>query len=469
MKKAHYILIIMLMLGVFWFVEGLPYISSAYAQSNATPQPNPTPKPRRKPAWGMQEPIASSAGLMSVVRQFGGQGGGSEEQNSERNVLCPGLMTKDADKAYILTPNRNILYIDHPYYDFDLVVTPCQDNDSATIILIDPNGNIVQPIEPYTFDLQHDAPLGEYELIINTGDGKLSKRLQGSRSVSLRFLQAGKLSIRDATSVLELTDTAQAGHVLQVDYSDWWENRELEVGLFSNVYSGDGYGLLDSWRIMTSNDGTFSEEIIISANARGGDYYLVACDIEYCNSSLSSINTFTYDQLLIEPVIAWRGFTIVAPEEQNIPLDNRHADPVFTRPTKTEISSTPRLFEFRDSTTPTAQYYNVNVQSDETRRWTFAWCAKSKPLLPQIMAPLHGVRFIYDNSKEVSAQNIYEYDDYILGSKWYCHFWSTLISAWPDRPLTFELDYEVTKRFYDGAAYYDPGTYRHVIQVNVID
>jgi serine/threonine protein kinase len=137
-------------------------------------------------------------------------------------------------------------------------------------------------------------------------------------------------------------------------------------------------------------------------------------------------------------------------------------------PTLSQAENVPSVWSrvsFEDMQSPGTRRYAITVHSNETLRWSFAWCAKSAAGLQEILVPLT-FSFLLQG-QALSSQQLLQHDK-VTPDNWHCRYWSTLLTNWENgQRVELEIQYQLTSSIYDGRRRYDPGNYRQIISVSV--
>jgi serine/threonine protein kinase len=136
------------------------------------------------------------------------------------------------------------------------------------------------------------------------------------------------------------------------------------------------------------------------------------------------------------------------------------------RPTQSQTNMTSiwQGVNFEDMKAPGIKRYNTTVFPDQTRRWSFIWCGRTRADLQNILEPLTFSMNL--NGQPISSSQMLEHDQVVNG--WQCRYWSTLLQNWVSgQTVEVEAHYQLSARIFDGENYYEPGTYRQIITVRV--
>jgi serine/threonine protein kinase len=129
---------------------------------------------------------------------------------------------------------------------------------------------------------------------------------------------------------------------------------------------------------------------------------------------------------------------------------------------QTNMTSIWQGIDFEDMQSPGTNRYRTTLSADETRRWSFIWCGRTRADLENIIAPLTFSMLL--NGQAISDEQILVHDEVVNG--WQCRYWSTLLHSWVSgQTVEVEAYYQVGERIFDGEGYYEPGTYRQIITV----
>lgn len=136
------------------------------------------------------------------------------------------------------------------------------------------------------------------------------------------------------------------------------------------------------------------------------------------------------------------------------------------RPTQsqTNLTSIWQGIVFQDMRSPGTNRYTTTLSANDTRRWSFIWCGRTRDDLENIVAPLTVSMLL--NGEAIPDSEILQHDQVVDG--WQCRYWSTLLTDWVSgETVEVEAYYQLAERIYDGDNYYEPGTYRQIITVRV--
>lgn len=131
---------------------------------------------------------------------------------------------------------------------------------------------------------------------------------------------------------------------------------------------------------------------------------------------------------------------------------------------QTNLTSIWQGIDFEDMQSPGTKRYNTTLYADETRRWSFIWCGRTRADLENIVAPLTFSMLL--NGQAIGDEQILVHDEVV--NNWQCRYWSTLLHNWTSgQTVEVEAYYQVAERIFDGEGYYEPGTYRQIITIQV--
>ena len=190
-------------------------------------------------------------------------------------------------------------FIDEGGLEVDFATSPLQvwaclpqSDPAAQVTLIWPDGRestLVEKayyeeidqlfIQEYAFYFHSTMPNGWYHLKIEDQYGISTRRILFRINPYFDVYSGPRFGLSTANPA-EREHKFHRGETLSVEYSHYPPNVFVEVGLYSETSNFREYELQSSWVIQTTEDGTFSEGLIIPANAEVGEYVLVAAEMD---------------------------------------------------------------------------------------------------------------------------------------------------------------------------------------------
>ena len=142
----------------------------------------------------------------------------------------------------------------------------------------------------------------------------------------------------------------------------------------------------------------------------------------------------------------------------------------FIVPDMDELRTLELLYKnYIDSTTPTTQTYKKTVSSNESFLWEYFWCTENENILQENFEIVN-IKFLVDG--------VVIPEDYFLkyrtsgdlggaDADWVCQAWATILTKWVYSASSIKLSifYTIARPLSDGKNTYQPGDYRHDINV----
>ncbi|MBI1299806.1 SH3 domain-containing protein [bacterium] len=302
-------IVLFLLLGaVGIWISTVPAVAAPAAQ--ATPCATPSTRSGRGRAVGSASACESTAALPGKA-SFAERGGATDAV-----LPCEGFLSSQGNKFFSVFPSSTIVEVGKPYVNFDMAVQWCDwpTEDEFTFILTDPAGRTVTRTQGTYFTYRFaDTPTpGEYGLTITGEAGTLRE------TFLVDLYRRPTLKLFDAVTGEEvapwLVNSAPTNRQrgLQVHYAGFSPDETIEVGLY--LPSAPGATLLETWQVISDEQGKFEEVLTFPDSLPQGYYLLMACSINWCSLIFDPVGEPWGSPNGVEPPpLAWQQFSLSAP------------------------------------------------------------------------------------------------------------------------------------------------------------
>lgn len=140
----------------------------------------------------------------------------------------------------------------------------------------------------------------------------------------------------------------------------------------------------------------------------------------------------------------------------------------IAQPSQDEFSIVPVInIVYQDIPTPGANHYDAKISRNKSYLWTYLWCAKFENNLNENLDLMEFSFFV--DGVEIDISNFLVMRSTSTNG-WPCQRWTTRLSGWsqvsaPDLMVV----YKISELIYDGVSTYEPGEYRHEINLIYVD
>jgi|GEM_PF-3280131 len=140
----------------------------------------------------------------------------------------------------------------------------------------------------------------------------------------------------------------------------------------------------------------------------------------------------------------------------------------IAQPSQDEFSIVPVLnIVYQDIPRPGANHYDAKLSRNKSYLWTYLWCAKFENNLNENLDLMEFSFFV--DGVEIDVSNFLVMRSTSTNG-WPCQRWTTRLSGWEqvDAP-GLSVVYKISNLIFDGVSTYEPGEYRHEINLIYVD